>query len=94
MDSDIIFYMGTYTYIAKIKLVKEDGKEYYFVKFPALKGCITYGHTFEEAVYMAKDLLQGYIEWLKKDGIPVPSEKSSLFKKKSRMLNVPISVAV
>ena len=94
MNSDIILSMGKYTYIAKIKLVKEDGKEYYFVNFPALQGCITYGHTFEEAVYMAKDLLQGYIECLKKDGVKVPVEKSSLFRKKSKILNVPISVAV
>ena len=86
--------MGKYTYTAKIKLIKEEDKEYYFVEFPALKGCITYGNTFEEAVYMAKDLLQGYIEWLKEDGVPVPTEKSSLIKKKSRILNVPISVAV
>ncbi len=94
MDSDIILSMGKYTYIAKIKLVKEDGKEYYSVEFPALKGCITYGHTFEEAVHMAKDVLNLYLECLKDDGVKFPTEKSSLIKRKSRILNIPISVAV
>jgi len=93
MNSDIILSMGKHTYIAKIKKIIEDGKAYYLATFPTLNGCSTEGSTFDEAVYMAKDLLHGYIEWSKKDGFALPSERKSLLKKAST-LNIPISVSV
>jgi len=33
---------------------------------PALRGCVTYGRTVEEAKRMAKDAIGGYIESLRK----------------------------
>ena len=40
----------------------------YTVTVPALPGCITEGETFEEAIAMARDAIQGYIESLAKHG--------------------------
>lgn len=42
------------------------------VSVPALPGCHTQGETVEEAVEMAKDAIEGYIEVLKAEGRPVP----------------------
>lgn len=34
----------------------------YTVKVPAIRGCITYGETIEEAIAMAKDAIEGCLE--------------------------------
>ena len=49
----------------------EDG---YTVTVPTLPGCITQGETLEEAIVMAKDAIQLYIESLVADGEPFPEE--------------------
>lgn len=59
----------TYAYPA-IFYRYEDGK--YAVLFPDL-GNATQGDHFDDAVYMAKDLLRGYIAWLIRDGDPIPT---------------------
>jgi antitoxin HicB len=46
----------------------------YTVTVPALPGCVTQGETLEEAIAMARDAIQGYIEALAKDGLPIPEE--------------------
>ena len=46
----------------------------YTVTVPALPGCITEGDTIEEAIAMAKEAIQLYIESLIDDGEPVPEE--------------------
>jgi predicted RNase H-like HicB family nuclease len=47
----------------------------YTVTVPALPGCITQGETLEEAIAMARDAIQGYLEALVKDGQPIPEER-------------------
>jgi len=65
-----------YTYPAIF--VKEDNG--YFVKFPDIQPCYTQGSTLEEAVIMAKDVLESRIEVAlqKGDSLPVPSNIDSL----------------
>lgn len=41
---------------------------------PALPGVVTEGETVEEALAMAKDAVQGYLESLAKDGLAIPEE--------------------
>ena len=50
----------------------EDG--YWIVECPSLPGCVSQGKTREEAVANIKEAIEGYIEALKEDGIPVPEE--------------------
>ncbi len=50
----------------------EDGG--YTVRVPALPECITQGDTVEEALEMAKDLIQLYLEYLAAQGEPIPEE--------------------
>jgi predicted RNase H-like HicB family nuclease len=47
----------------------------YTVTVPALPGCVTQGDTLEEAREMVKDAIQGYVESLLQDGLPVPTDK-------------------
>jgi antitoxin HicB len=46
----------------------------YTVTVPALPGCVTEGETLEEAIAMAKEAIQLYIESLISDGEPIPTE--------------------
>ncbi len=50
----------------------------YIVSVPALPGCVTQGDTFEEAVTMIKDAMEGYLAVLKEEGKDIPQEKSDI----------------
>jgi len=49
----------------------------YTVVVPSLTDCITYGETIEEAISMAKEAIELYIESLKADGEEIPTEKDT-----------------
>jgi antitoxin HicB len=49
---------------------EEDGG--FSVSVPALPGCHTQGETRDEALEMAKDAIEGYLEVLAKEGRPLP----------------------
>lgn len=44
----------------------------YTVAVPSLPGCISYGTTFEEAMAMIKDAMQGWLAVAKEEGVPFP----------------------
>lgn len=55
-----------------LKLEKhEDG---YLAYFPALRGCHTWGRTYEEAIKHAEEALVGYLETLRQNGSEIPEE--------------------
>lgn len=47
------------------------------VTVPSLPGCVTYGKTIEEAKKMATDAISLYIDTLKEDGEPIPSDSEN-----------------
>jgi len=61
----------------RIRLEKEE-KGGYTVMVPALKGCVTFGETVEEAIAMAKEAIEGYIETLIDLGKEVPTDNDVL----------------
>lgn len=66
---------GTYTFTMLFEPAEEGG---YVVTCPALPGLVTEGDTLEEARRMAEDALRGYLESLRKDGMPIPSDKTPI----------------
>lgn len=46
----------------------------YTVNVPALPGCVTQGRTKKEALLRAKEAIEGYLESLQKDGLPIPKD--------------------
>lgn len=64
-----------YTY--KIHLHK-DPEGGYTVSVPALPGCITYGENVDEAIAMAKEAIELYIEELQERGETVPDDSNTL----------------
>ena len=61
----------------KIRLQKEP-EGGYTVTVPSLPGCITYGHDIDEAIAMAKEVIELYIESLVEHGEEVPTENNTL----------------
>jgi antitoxin HicB len=50
----------------------------YTVTVPSLPGCITYGENIDQAIDMAKEAIEGYIEVLKEQGEAIPDDSHSL----------------
>ena len=65
--------MKTLNYRIRLEKEEEGG---YTVIVPALTGCVTFGETVEEAIDMAKEAIEGYIETLIDLGKEIPTDKS------------------
>ena len=50
----------------------------YTVIVPSLPGCVTYGETIDEAIVMAEEAIQLYIESLIALNEPIPDESRTL----------------
>ena len=61
----------------KINLRKEE-EGGYTVFVPSLPGCITYGETVDEAIDMAKEAIELYIEELQDRGESIPDDSNML----------------
>jgi antitoxin HicB len=64
-----------YTY--KIHLHKEE-ESGFTVIVPALPGCITYGQDLDEAISMAQEAIELYIEELQERKEPIPDDSNTL----------------
>ncbi len=63
------------TYRIVLKKEPEGG---YTVTVPALPGCITYGEDVEEAISMAEEVIELYIEELQSRGEEIPDDNNTL----------------
>ena len=72
-------------------LHKEDG---YWIEFPDLEGCQTYGSTLEETMELAQEALGFYLASLMERNLPVPkpSDISSLEKKEGQLTYIATNV--
>lgn len=77
-----------YRYTVLFEPAEEGG---YTVTCPALPGLVTEGDTFDEARQMAEDAIRGYIEALRKDGLPIPAEDPQ---PRSQVIKETVAVAV
>lgn len=78
-------------YTAIFEPVEEGG---YVVTVPALPGCISQGDTFEEAVTMIKDAMQGYLAVMNETGKEIPEEKSDVIITKVTVDNPSVPYAI
>jgi predicted RNase H-like HicB family nuclease len=59
-------------------LLRKESEGGYTVIVPSLPGCVTYGDTIEEAIEMAKEAIELYIESLKEHDEEIPTEEGTL----------------
>jgi antitoxin HicB len=65
--------MAEYSFTVLFEPAEEGG---FVVTCPGLPGLVTEGDTLEQARAMAQDAIRGYIESLRKDHLPIPSDKT------------------
>ncbi|MDP2919672.1 MAG: type II toxin-antitoxin system HicB family antitoxin [Dehalococcoidia bacterium] len=46
----------------------------YTISVPSLPGCISYGKTFEEAMEMIKDAMEGWLAIAREQDVPIPEQ--------------------
>lgn len=63
--------MSKLTFRIKMQPEPEGG---FTVTVPALPGCVTWGETYEHAIAMSREAIEGYIEVLEAEGLPIPSD--------------------
>jgi len=59
-------------------LLKKEAEGGYTVIVPVLPGCVTHGDTIEEAIKMAKEAIQLYLESLQEHGEEIPYEEETM----------------
>ena len=64
--------MTEHRYTVLFEPAEEGG---YVVRCPALPGLITEGDTIEDARAMAQDAIRAYLESLRKDNLPLPTDR-------------------
>ena len=50
----------------------------YTITVPSLPGCISCGATFEEAMEMIKDAMEGWLAVAREKGVPIPEQFESI----------------
>ncbi|OAN56876.1 type II toxin-antitoxin system HicB family antitoxin [Magnetospirillum moscoviense] len=58
--------------VSYVAYLRKDAGSDYGVEFPDLPGCVSAGHTLDEARAMAAEALAGHVAFLTEDGLPVP----------------------
>lgn len=66
--------MPKYMYVAHFEW--EEESDAYNVSFPDIPGCLTFGTDVADAIYMAKDALEGYLLVSEDEGDVIPEASS------------------
>lgn len=66
--------MEVLTYTVQLEPLPQGG---FAASVPALPGCVTWGRTFEEAVRMAREAVELWVEELQELGLPIPEEQDA-----------------
>jgi len=59
-------------------LLKKEPEGCYSAIVPTLPGCVTFGETIDEAIEMAKEAIEAYVESLVARGEEIPTEEGTL----------------
>lgn len=59
-------------------LLRPEPEGGYTITLPSLPGCVTYGETVDEAITMAREAIELYIEHLQEKGEEIPTEEGLL----------------
>ncbi|OHA18853.1 MAG: hypothetical protein A3C08_02930 [Candidatus Taylorbacteria bacterium RIFCSPHIGHO2_02_FULL_47_18] len=59
----------------RVRIEPDEGGRGYIAYFPALPGCHTQGHTLEETIAAAREVLVGFLRVMKRQGKTIPVER-------------------
>ena len=80
--------MKVLSYNVRLTKLREGG---YMVTVPKLRGCVTWGKTYNEAITMAQEAIQGFVEALikAKQSVPIENDKEVKKSRFTMFVNVP-----
>ena len=73
-------------YIYRVSISPDEGR--FYAEVPALPGCYSWGHTFEEALRNVKEAVELWLEVKKEAGEPIPLEEPSAIQNASLTIGV------
>lgn len=59
-------------------MLRKEPEGGYTVIVPSLPGCVTYGDSIEQAIEMAREAIDLYLESLREHGEEIPTEEATL----------------
>ena len=65
-------------YIYRVTVEPDDGR--YYAEVPALPGCYSWGHSYEEALKNIKEAIELWLEVKREAGEPIPVEEPQAIK--------------
>lgn len=65
-----------YNFKYRLEIMWSEEDQAFVVNIPELPGCMTHGKTTEEALQMAEEAIEGYLESLKARELPIPEPLS------------------
>ena len=74
------------TYGYKVIIEQDEGR--YHAEIPALPGCYSWGHTYEEALKNIKEATELWLETLSEDGKQIPEEDPQTLRRATVTLGV------
>ncbi len=60
-------------------IIERDDDGVFVAEAPSLPGCVSQGHTWDEAMTNIKSAIAGYLESLRARGEPIPPSPSEVF---------------
>ncbi len=66
--------LNNYVHLQNTLFTQRKPEGGFTVSVPALRGCITYGENLDEAISMAKEAVELYIEELRERGEAIPDD--------------------
>ena len=69
-----------------VTIEPDDGQ--FYAEVPALPGCYSWGHTYEEALHNIKEAVELWLEVKKEAGEPIPVEEPHAIKKAAVTIGV------
>lgn len=81
--------MSKHAYRVHLEPEPEGG---FTVTVPALPGCVTWGQTYEQALEMAQECIEGFLEALVKANQPIPEEPAAALTEGLVLVNRPAQV--
>ncbi|HEX4715025.1 MAG TPA: type II toxin-antitoxin system HicB family antitoxin [Ktedonobacteraceae bacterium] len=72
--------------MAKILVVIEKGESSYGAYSPDVPGCVAVGDTREEALRLFREALQGHLELMRDEHLPLPEPQTSV-----EYMDIPLS---
>jgi predicted RNase H-like HicB family nuclease len=73
-------------YVFRISV--EPDEDRFYAEVPALPGCYSWGHTYEEAIQNIKEALELWIEVKREAGAPIPLERPDAIRRAKLTIGV------